>query len=95
MTPHEDAAALPRDDAAFFPDGATPVAPLYDGSCAALWAAPEARRSTYKPWTEAAPDRTVDHAFASAGAQFADAAVAETAGGFLSDHQPVVFNVAF
>ena len=53
-----------------------------------------ARRATYKPWTSPAPDRTIDHAFCSPGAAFAGGSVATT-DGYLSDHQPVVFEVAF
>mmetsp|Transcript_4923 Transcript_4923/g.14581 ORF Transcript_4923/g.14581 Transcript_4923/m.14581 type:complete len:347 (-) Transcript_4923:22-1062(-) len=93
LTPSEDAAALAPDEAALYPEDASPVAPLYDGSCAALWGQAD-RLDTYKPWTSPAPDRTIDHAFAAAHAVFADAAVAET-DGYLSDHQPVCFSVAF
>ena len=53
-----------------------------------------ARRATYKPWTSPAPDRTIDHAFCSPGAAFAGGRV-EATDGYLSDHQPVVFEVSF
>ena len=53
-----------------------------------------ARRATYKPWTSPAPDRTIDHAFCSPGAAFAGGKV-EATDGYLSDHQPVVFEVSF
>ena len=53
-----------------------------------------ARRATYKPWTSPAPDRTIDHAFCSPGAAFAGGGVFAT-DGYLSDHQPVVFEVSF
>ena len=52
------------------------------------------RRATYKPWTSPAPDRTIDHAFCSPGAAFAGGRV-EATDGYLSDHQPVVFEVSF
>ena len=59
-----------------------------------LWASPEDRIDTYKPWTSPAPDRTIDHAFASPGAAFSDAKVERT-DGYLSDHQPVSLTVTF
>lgn len=94
LTPYEAAAALAEDEAALYPEAASPVAPLY-AAYAPLWGDAAARRATYKPWTEPAPDRTIDHAFASPGATFADARIVETPGGYQSDHQPVAFAVAF
>ena len=95
LTPHEDAAALAKDEAALYPETATPAAPLYvDFRIVPLWRNSEERRATYKPWTSPAPDRTIDHAFASPGASFSGGGVAAT-DGYLSDHQPVVFEVAF
>lgn len=92
LTPFEAAATLASDEAALYPEDASPVAPLY-ASTVPLWATPETRLDTYKPWTAPAPDRTIDHAFASPGAAFTDAAVVETPGGYQSDHQPVAFTV--
>ena len=93
LTPYEAAATLSKDEAALYPEDETPVAPLY-ASTVPLWASPEDRIDTYKPWTSPAPDRTIDHAFASPGAAFSDAKVERT-DGYLSDHQPVSLTVTF
>ena len=93
LTPYETSATLSRDEAALYPEDESPVAPLY-ASTSPLWASADLRRDTYKPWTSPAPDRTIDHAFASKGATFSDVAVLDT-DGYLSDHQPVAFKVAF
>ena len=95
LTPFEDASTLAKDEAALYPESSTPAAPLYaDPNIVPLWRDASARRATYKPWTSPAPDRTIDHAFCSPGAAFAGGGVFAT-DGYLSDHQPVVFEVSF
>ena len=95
LTPYENAASLAKDEAALYPESNTPAAPLYDDAgIVPLWRDASARRATYKPWTSPAPDRTIDHAFCSPGAAFAGGKV-EATDGYLSDHQPVVFEVSF
>ena len=95
LTPYENAASLAKDEAALYPESNTPAAPLYDDAgIEPLWRDASARRATYKPWTSPAPDRTIDHAFCSPGAAFAGGRV-EATDGYLSDHQPVVFEVSF
>ena len=93
LTPYESSETLAADEAALYPEDETPVAPLY-ASTTPLWASADARQDTYKPWTSPAPDRTIDHAFASPGAAFSDPAVLKT-DGYLSDHQPVMLSIEF
>mmetsp|Transcript_2584 Transcript_2584/g.8042 ORF Transcript_2584/g.8042 Transcript_2584/m.8042 type:complete len:348 (+) Transcript_2584:49-1092(+) len=91
LSPYEDPRAL-QEEADLYPKDHTDVSPLYDAYNPAV-SSPDLLRPTYKPFRALAPDRTIDHAFASPDVQYDAVDVLKT-GRYLSDHQPLLLDIS-
>jgi len=100
LAPWQSPNDLSDEEAAYYPQGQSPVAPLYANYNAAFSTLREKNIQvpfTYKPYSASAPECTIDHAFTSDNIQFSRVKVLPPTqeGRYLSDHQPLEFTLSF